>query len=166
MRTVFRPVPRCLTLALFTLLIACGPAHGEDIRPRSWLHLDGYTHHFDAPDANDRLLGLGITWYHQRWGRLAQAWEADAFQDSGCKLSVYAGHSWTYRWRYVSAGVTGAIMYHRNFAAQNRWRVLPVALPIAELPLRRFSLRAYYIPPVRNRSDHQIAFQLLIPFAR
>jgi hypothetical protein len=152
-----------------TLLLLGGVmnrAVAEEVRARGLLHLNGYTHHFDAPDANDNLFGLGATWYVKRWGRVARAWETDLFQDSGSKLSGYVGHSWTYRRAYVNVGVTGALMYHRNFEKQNAWRVLPVGLPYAELPLRHFSMRAYYIPPVRNHCDHQIALQVLVPFSR
>src|SRR3954464_12176476 len=108
----------------------------DDSRARGWIHLNGYTHHFAAPDANDNLFGLGATWYVQKWGKIARAWETDVFRDSGCKLSGYAGHSWTYRMHYANAGVTGALMYHRNFSKYNRWSTLPVALPYAEIPLR------------------------------
>ncbi|HVS51803.1 MAG TPA: hypothetical protein VHD62_05555 [Opitutaceae bacterium] len=133
---------------------------------RGWLHLDGYTHHFDAPGAESRILGVGFTWYVRRFGVPATAWEADLFQDSACKLSGYAGRSWTLPLPLGNIGVTGALMYHRNFAAQNRWRVLPVALPFWELSGRTLKLRAYYIPPVRSRHDEQIALQVLVPWWR
>jgi hypothetical protein len=150
---------------MLAIVASCALARAEESLPRGWLHLNGYTQHFAAPDANNQLYGAGVTWFHEKWGRIVQAWEADAFQDSGRKLSAYAGHSWIYREEYWHAGITAALMYHRNFAAQNRWRVLPVALPFVELPLRRISLRAYYIPPVRSASDQQIAVQILLPFA-
>jgi hypothetical protein len=156
---------RLLPLALISLLLTCS-VHAEDLRARGWLHLDGYTHHFNAPDANDDIFGLGFTWYNRQWDQVVGAWETDVFRDSGCRLSAYAGYSWTYRTNAVNVGITGALMYHCNFAAQNRLRVLPVGLPFAELPLKKFSLRAYYIPPVRSRTDQQIAFQVLVPFAR
>lgn len=152
-----------MKLAVLVLFAGVGNACAQENPARGWLHLNGYTHHFEAPDANDNLLGVGATWYVKKWGRIARAWEADLFQDSGRKLSGYVGQSLTYRGRFANAGVTAALMYHRNFAKQNRWSVLPVALPYAELPLGKFSLRAYYIPPLRRGSDQQIAFQVLVP---
>ena len=157
---------RSLAQVLLGLLLSCPLAQAEEVRARGWVHLNGYTHHFDAPDANDNVFGLGVTWHTRKWGRVVEAWEADVFRDSGYKLSAYAGYSWAYRMPYLNAGVTGALMYHRNFARQNPWSVLPVGLPFLEMPRQNFSVRAYYIPPVRHRCDHQIAFQMLVPFAR
>jgi hypothetical protein len=136
------------------------------VLPRGWLHLNGYTHHFTASDCNDRLFGLGGTWYTRSRGRMLTAFEADVFQDSARKPSAYVGHSWTAPFRFGSVGVTGALMYHRNFKTQNNWRLLPVALPFAETRLGGVKVRAYYVPPLRNASDHQIALQLMVPLAR
>jgi len=141
-------------------------AQVEDLQPRGWLHLNGYTHHFDAPGANDELYGLGFTWYTQTTGNIERAWEADVFRDSACKPSAYAGHSWIYATRHWKAGLLAGLMYHRNFIKEDRWCLMPIALPFLELPLRAFSIRAYYVPPVRSRSDNQIAFQILIPSIR
>jgi hypothetical protein len=139
----------------------------EPERWRGYLHANGYTYHFAAPGTNDKLFGTGITWYTRKWARLQTAWEADAFQDSEYKLSGYVGRSLTLPLRLGSVGATGALMYHRNFVAQNRYRVLPVVLPFAETRVfRQAKVRVYYIPPVRNRCDEQICMQLLIPFAR
>jgi hypothetical protein len=157
------PLVCCCALLLATI---AGAATQAD-EARGWLHLDGYTWHFDAPGANSRIFGLGATWYVRRFGRPATAWEADIFQDSACKPSGYVGRSWTFRLPLVGrVGATGALMYHRNFAAQNRWRVLPVVLPFWELNLRTAKLRAYYIPPVRSRHDEQVAVQLMLPLWR
>ena len=158
---------RCfLFLVIITLLLPSNRARADELQARGWLHLDGYTHHFSATDANENLFGLGYTGYFETRGKLARAWETDIFRDSGSHLSAYVGHSWTYRTNALNAGVTGALMYHRNFAKYDRWCLLPVALPFVELPLRKFSVRAYYIPPVRSRTDNQIALQVMVPFAR
>jgi hypothetical protein len=155
-----------LALALW-VLCPLARAAPELERWRGYLHLDGYTYHFAAPGTNDKLFGAGVTWYTQKWARFQTAWEADLFQDSAYKLSGYAGRSFTFPMRLGGLGATGAVMYHRNFATQNRYRVLPVVLPFAETTIfRQAKIRAYYIPPVRNRCDEQIAVQLLIPFAR
>src|SRR5262245_29264531 len=84
-----------------------------------WVHLNGYAHHLSAKDANDNLFGLGLTYYTRRSGRILTAWEGDAFQDSGKQLAAYAGYSWTVPTRIISFGLTAAVMYHRNFKAQN-----------------------------------------------
>jgi hypothetical protein len=139
----------------------------EAERSRGYIHLNGYTHHFAAPGTNATIFGTGVTWYTRSWTRLQTAWEADVYQDSAYKLSGYAGHSWTVPLRFGSVGATGALMYHRNFAKQSPLRILPVALPFVETTVfRGAKIRAYYIPPVRNRCDEQIAFQLMIPFRR
>jgi hypothetical protein len=151
---------------MFAAIASFATAHAAPETARRWIHLNGYTHHFAAPDANDQLFGAGLTWYAQPSQRLATAWELDAFQDSGRKLSVYLGRSWTRRFDAANVGATAALMYHQNFRAHNRWRLLPVALPFVETSLGVFKARAYYIPPVRNRCDHQIALQLLVPFSR
>jgi hypothetical protein len=130
------------------------------------LHLNGYTHHFDAPGANDKLFGLGITLYDRRAGRVTMAWEGDVFFDSGNQLSGYVGRSWTLPLSFGKAGVTAALMYHRNFLKQNNAGVLPVGLPYWETPGRSLRLRFYYVPGMRNASDHQIAIQLLAPLRR
>jgi hypothetical protein len=131
---------------------------------KHWIHLNGYTHHFSAPDANNNLMGFGFTSRDQRFSRLSLGWEADVFRDSGCKLSAYAGRSVTYRFRACSVGVTGALMYHHNFAKQNRWGLLPVALPFIETGGDLLRARLYYVPPVRSVHDHQIAIQMLVPW--
>ena len=133
---------------------------------RGWLHVNGYSWHFAANDANDRLLGAGATYYTGRLGAWHTGWEADVFQDSGRKLSAYAGRSWTRPTTYFSLGLTAAVMYHRNFAAQNSLRLLPVAFPFLETRGTRLKARLYYVPPVRSPSDHQVALQLLVPLFR
>jgi hypothetical protein len=153
-------------LLWFMIVLAPASAQGEGPRPPRWLHLNGYSHHFVAKDANAQLFGVGGTWYRKSGGKILRAWEADVFRDSGGKLSGHLGHSWTYTMRFVNLGATGSVMYHRNFASQNRWSILPVVLPYAEFPLRGSSLRLYYIPPVRDPDDHQLAVQLLIPIGR
>lgn len=136
-------------------------AQAEFTRHHGWIHLNGYSHHFAADDANDQLLGLGYTHYRRRYGPVIPAWEFDVFQDSGKKLSTYVGHSWTVPFKHLSAGVTAAVMYHRNFAAHNRLSTAPVAFPFLESRSERLKVRVYYIPPVRRASDQQIAVQIL-----
>lgn len=157
------PLPVIGAICCFSIL---GRLAADPVRewPTAFLHLNGYTQHFSAPGANNLLYGLGATWGIRRAGRMRLAWEADAFRDSGRKLSLYAGHSWTLPLPFAEVGVTGALMYHRNFFSQNRWGVLPVALPFVEAPLSRAAtVRLYYIPPVRSKCDHQVSLQLLVP---
>jgi hypothetical protein len=149
---------------LLTCAVTIARAAPEFSQTRGWLHLNGYTHHFDAPGANDQLWGAGFTWYTRTYGAMVTAWEADVFQDSGRKLCAYAGGSLTTPTRWGNFGVTGALMYHRNFAKQTPMKILPVALPFWETRGERLKLRIYYIPPVRSRTDQQISFQLLVPF--
>jgi len=54
---------------------------------RGWLHLNGYTHHFEVHDANAKLLGGGFTWYSTKSGIVIASWTADVYQDSARKLS-------------------------------------------------------------------------------
>jgi hypothetical protein len=154
----------------FCIWIMCPIANGASVESERWrgfVHVNGYTYHFAAPNANAKLFGTGVTWYTRTWGRFQTAWEADVFQDSACKISGYAGHSWTMPFRLGSVGATGALMYHRNFSKLNTCRVLPVALPFVETTVfRQAKVRAYYIPAVRKRQDEQIAVQILVPFAR
>ena len=149
------------------LIIACSelPA-AEFTRTRGWLHANGYSRHFSADDANDRLLGLGFTYYTGRRGTWHTAWEGDVFRDSGRKVAGYVGYAWTRPTNWVSFGVTAALMHHRNFAAHNSLRILPVALPFLETRGERIKARIYYIPPIRRPSDHQVAVQLLLPLLR
>ncbi|MEO5958861.1 MAG: hypothetical protein ABIZ49_03105, partial [Opitutaceae bacterium] len=65
----------------FTTIVLLAPptsAHAQEekerIRAQGWLHLNGYSHHFAAPDANARLLGTGVTWYRTNWGPVLRAW--------------------------------------------------------------------------------------------
>ena len=162
---------RFLTTAvvLLTALADSPPfrsAAAEPIAARGYLHLNGYTRHFSAPDANDALYGLGWTWYTQPRGRLLTAFEADIFEDSGRKLSAYIGYSWTATFRLANLGVTGALMRHRNFSPYNHACLLPVALPYGEFLVHGVKLRAYYVPPIRRKTDHQVAFQLMVPLLR
>jgi hypothetical protein len=146
--------------------IATGVA-AEAQRWRGYAHLNGYTHHFSAPGTNANIFGTGVTWYTRSWSRFQTAWESDLYQDSAYKLSGYVGHSWTMPLRFGSVGATGALMYHRNFEKQSPAGILPVVLPFAETTVYRGAkLRAYYIPPVRHKCDHQIAFQVMLPFRR
>jgi len=139
-------------------------AQAEFTKHRGWVHLNGYSHHFAVEDANDQLLGIGYTHYRRLYGHVIPAWEFDAFQDSGKKLSTYVGHSWTFPLKYFSAGLTGAVMYHRNFAAHNRMSTLPVAFPFLETRGENLKARLYYVPPVRRASDQQVALQLMWAF--
>ena len=135
--------------------------------PRAWLHVNGYSLHFHAPDANPYLAGLGLSLPAKPWGPFRASWVGDAFQDSGRKFSAYAGQAVTLPLgRGFDAGLTGALMYHRNFARHNRLSVLPVVLPFADYRLGTWKLRTYYVPPVRSVSDHQVAAQLMIPLDR
>jgi hypothetical protein len=152
-----------LSCLVFAATACSAVAQSEFSEYRGWLHVNGYSHHFAAKDANDNLLGLGFTQYRRRYGRVIPAWEFDAFQDSGKRLSTYVGHSWTVPFKRASVGVTGALMYHRNFAAQNRLSVLPVAFPFVETRGTRVKARVYYVPPVRRASDQQLAVQLMCP---
>jgi hypothetical protein len=154
-------------LGLLGLMSSYGRADEREFSAgHAWLHVNGYTHHFDAPGTNSNLWGTGITWYDQRYGPIVTAWEADAFADSACKLSAYAGRSWIRPTNLGGFGITGALMYHRNFVTQNRWRVLPVGLPFWQSRGNAYQLRVYYIPPVRSRCDQQLALQLMLPLSR
>jgi hypothetical protein len=162
-------VIRVVSSVIATVALAnavCGAGMPELAASHTMLHLNGYTHHFHAPGANDNLFGLGFTQYDRRAGRVTMAWEADIFLDSGNQLSGYAGRSWTMPLRFGKIGVTAAIMYHRNFLKQNNAGILPVGLPYWETPGSGARLRFYYIPAMRNASDHQIAIQLLTPLRR
>lgn len=164
-RAYRRPVHPPMRRLLFFLIACAVAAHlhaeSEFAAHRGWLHLNGYSHHFAVDDANDRLLGIGYTHYRRLYGRVLPAWEFDAFQDSAKKFSGYVGHSWTLPLRALSCGVTGAIMYHRNFAAQNQLKTLPVAFPFVESRGTGLKVRAYYIPPLRRASDAQLAVQVV-----
>lgn len=158
---------RLAATLLFLLGAGVGRSAPEFIDTRGWLHLNGYTHHFDAPGANDNIFGAGFTWYDRRHGSPLVAWEGEVFRDSGRKLSAYLGRSWTFSiGDHIGAGLTAAVMYHQNFARQNRWRVLPVGLPFLETRSRSLKLRVYYVPPFRSRHDRQIAFQAQVPVWR
>lgn len=165
-----RPLPsmkRLVAMLLFVLgpVLVWGTPELTDTR--GWLHLNGYTHHFDAPGANDNIFGVGFTWYDRRHGSPLAAWEGDVFRDSGRKLSAYVGRSWTFPLGdRIGAGLSAAVMYHHNFARQNRWRVLPVGFPFLEARSGSLKLRAYYVPPFRSRHDQQIAFQVHMPVWR
>lgn len=157
---------RWLPLLLFVATNPLFAAAAVREAPRAWLHVDGYSHHFEAGDANSELFGLGLTWQRRTTGSMTTSWEADVFRDSGCELSAYLGHSWAWTLGRVRLGATGAVMYHRNFSDYNGLNVMPVVLPFLEVPLRPVKLRVYYVPPVRRASDHQVAIQLLIPLRR
>src|SRR5688500_7465622 len=99
------------------LLLALGPASrdalaAETVRARGWLHANGYTHHFSAPDTNANLFGAGFSWYTWRSEHLATAWELDFFQDSDRKFSGYVGRSWSIPLGQCQLGATAALMYH------------------------------------------------------
>lgn len=155
---------------LVTVVILCGlavaaepGARTAEPERRAWIHLNGYSHHFSADGANDRLWGAGFTLRRSDRHGLRRAWETDVFLDSGRRPAAYAGQSWAVQRRPVSFGATGAIMHHRNFSKQNRLKTMPVALPFLEFGSRAIKLRLYYVPPVRSPSDHQVAIQLLVP---
>lgn len=159
--------PSVLTLLLTLATTPAALSAPDPNETRGWLHLNGRTHHFAAPGANDNLFGVGFTWYAPSESSVRTAWEGDVFQDSGRKLSAYLGQSWTVPlWSNSGVGLTVALMYHENFARQNRWRVLPVGLPFWETRGQSLTLRLYYIPPVRSRRDQQVALQALLPFWR
>ncbi len=156
-------MPRWLPLAVAFLFAASSRAEITDT-DRGWIHVDGYTYHMIARHCNDLLLGTGVTWYTRYTDSVHLAWEGDVFADSAKKLSAYVGYSAAFAYRGVSLGATGAIMYHRNFVAENRFRTLPVAFPFLETGTHKFKIRVYYVPPVRRASDEQVAVQLLLPW--
>jgi hypothetical protein len=156
-----RPIISCCCL----FLAALGSAQcSEFTDDPTWVHLNGYTRHFSATDCNDSLFGVGLTKYTRLDRTLITAWEADAFQDSARQLSAYVGYSWTAPTRWVSVGLTVAVMYHRNFLAEDSLGVLPVAFPYLETRGRGLKLRVYYVAPVRRASDEQVAVQLMLPW--
>lgn len=59
---------------LFFLIAGLGAASAragsEFATDRGWLHFNGYSHHFAADDANDRLLGIGYPFVETRGTRL------------------------------------------------------------------------------------------------
>ena len=155
---------------LIWLLLGCVPVCGlqaaeEFTSTQTWLHLNGYSHHFAAPDAKSFLWGVGVTRYTRTYGPVLRSWEGDLFSDSGGKPSAYVGHTWTIPTRLLSFGATGALMYHRNFEEQIRCGVLPVVLPFAETRGQRLKFRIYYVPPVRRATDEQLAVQMMLPWS-
>lgn len=156
-------MPRLLSLLVLVVSFALPVRAAGPAPARLWLHLNGYTYHFVAQDCNSWLLGSGLTWYTHDSDRLRTAWEADAFEDSARKLAAYAGYSVVLPFRWVGFGATGAIMYHRNFVAEDRLRILPVVIPFLEFGQSKWKLRVYYVPGVRRRTDEQVSVQLLIP---
>lgn len=141
-----------------------GSADEKFDRSHVWLHFDGLTYHFDAPGANSLLWGSGLTWYHKSSLPMLTAWEGDAFEDSERHLAAYLGHSWAIPFKYFNFGATAALMYHHDFASQNKYLTLPVVIPFLETHGRSLKLRIYYVPPVRNPTDQQVAAQLLLLF--
>lgn len=152
-------IPLC---ALLPLIAAHSHAQQVENEPTTWLHLNGYSYHLVAKDCNSFLYGAGLTLYSRDTGRYRTAWEGDVFADSARKLSIYGGYSAVWKFGVLNAGATAAIMYHRNFHRENRFGILPVALPFVETGVRRVKVRIYYIPPVRRASDEQIAVQLMV----
>lgn len=152
---------------VFFFFLTCAKILGQclacDESPPSkiWFHLNGYTQHFDAPNTNSALFGVGFTWYQKPYHRILNGWEGDVFQDSARKPSGYLGYSGTIPFRIIGVGATVAIMYHRNFIDEDRWRILPVVLPFLEKGGEFFKVRLYYIPPVRRRYDQQVSLQLM-----
>lgn len=164
--SVGRAMPRLFVGFLALLLLACAAHAAESIEPRGWLHLNGYSYHLVAKGCNDFLYGTGLTWFTRYSDSLHTAWEADVFADSARKPAAYAGYSVGFPFHGITLGATGAIMYHRNFIAEDRFRILPVAVPFLEIGGRKLKARVYYVPPVRRASDEQICVQLLIPLWR
>lgn len=161
-RPGFFPALLFLGLLILPWRTAAGAEEGG-----GWVHLNGYSHHLNAANANGHLWGLGFTWPVKPYGSPATAWEGDVFRDSGRKLSAYVGHSWTWPLgRFAGVGITGAIMHHRNFAKYNAASLMPVGLPYLETKGRALRWRVYYIPPVRSPSDRQVAVQLMVRWGR
>lgn len=156
-------MPRLLALLFSLLVVACACRAADVIEPRGWLHLNGYSYHLIAKDCNSFLYGTGLTWYTRYTDSLHTAWEADVFADSARKPAAYVGYSVGLPLRWLTVGATGAIMYHRNFVAEDRFRILPVAVPFVEFGTRKVKLRVYYVPPVRRASDEQVCIQVLLP---
>jgi len=165
---MFPAAKSALTLGFFLALGVFLRAAGEPefTYHRGWLHLNGYSHHFEARDANAKLFGGGFTWYSARSGNVIASWTADVYQDSERKLSGLVGRSWTLPLRWGSVGATAAAMHHRNFRAHNSLGLMPVLLPFVETRGLAYKLRLYYIPPFRSPSDHQVAIQLRTPVWR
>lgn len=164
-RVFVRAPFRLVALAVLACVLTVRPAAAEEEEPTLWLHLNGHTTHFSGTARNDNLFGAGLTWVTTQEGRRRAAWELDAFEDSSCHLAAYVGRSWRYQLDGCEVGLLGALMYHRNFERQTRLKVLPILLPMVEFG-SRIRVRAYYIPPFRDRRDEQIALQLLVPLGR
>lgn len=157
-------MPRSILRLLWLgLIVSRSFGQQAETPARGWIHVNGYTYHMVAHDANSELYGIGLTWYTHVTERYQTAWEADVFSDSAKKPSMYVGYSLAAPFKYIALGATGAIMYHRNFEKENSLRILPVVLPFAEIGKNHVRVRIYYVPPVRRRTDEQIAIQLLLP---
>lgn len=136
---------------------------------QSFLHLNGYSIHFDKRPApgksvNDHLFGLGGSVEFDTHGPLIWGIAGDVFWDSREEVSAVLGPSCHYPFNdHVSVGGAAFLMYKTAFQRDYGFPILPVPLPFAEIGTERIRLRTYYIPPVRRPTDHQVVFQLRIP---
>lgn len=138
---------------------------------RRWhLHLNGYSIHLHKPSAsgkrpNDLLLGLGGAMEIETDGPWIWEIAADAFVDSRDELSAVLGPAFHYPVNdHFSAGGAVFLMYKQAFQDDYGFPILPVPLPFAEIGNEKVRLRTYYVPPVRRPGDHQVVFQVRIPF--
>jgi len=143
-------------------------------KPSRQLHINGYSYHIhsDSRDANDFLVGLGLTWDIKRvdlnWLKLTDvviAFEGDVFKDSGYEWALGAGISLRKAVSVFEIGVSCGLTYKKHLYEEHGSPLFPYALPFIQSNFdHRINVRVTWVPPVRKETDNQVLFQLLVDF--
>lgn len=159
------PSPTSEAISNFTTSLGLPPVQ------KTYLHLNGLTIHFDkrpepGKTVNDYLIGLGGSIEFETSGTFIYGVTFDVFNDSNKEIAAVIGPSaeWPLHERF-RIGASLFLFYKESFQRDNGFPLLVTPLPFADIRLfERAHLRTYYIPPVRKPTDHQLTFQLRIPF--
>ena len=65
----------------------------------------------------------------------------------------------------LQIGAMAGLSYKQNLREESGWPIFPYVLPFIQTNFGwRLNVRSIWVPPVREKTDNQFVFQLLVEF--
>lgn len=127
-----------------------------------WVHFNGFTYHVrPKPHLNEFTWGAGFSAELAQKGPYLFAREGNIFLDSYYDWSGYFGYPVRRRFRLFDVGVSAFLMFKNSWEDDFPAGIFPFALPFIEFGGSTYRVRAVIVPPIKDRSEGLISFQIL-----